>query len=289
MKAKLSILFLLAFAIAMFCAGWVQFSVPAGKYGVLVSKTGGIDPDPIIPGKFRWQWERLLPTNARVVPFDLSPVTVTVSATGTLPSGELYSKMLEGDPDFSWSVTVVLSGRVEAGKLPALVRDMTITAQGGLDDWTKARLNSLGTDAINRVIADLASESAATGAPVNPVVPVGNPAAFADALRASLSIASAGQIEILECAPTVRKIPDMSLYSLAGSTYADYQSARRDLFAKTAAKEADSAVSEYLQIERFGRWGELLTKYPILIDFLAVAKDDAGQAFKAVRDLAPKN
>lgn len=281
MKAKLSILFLMAFAVAVFCAGWVQFSVPAAKYGVLVSKTGGVDPDPIIPGKFRWQWERLLPTNARVVPFNLSPVTVTVSATGTLPSGDLYSKMLEGDPDFAWSVNVTLSGRVKAGKLPILVRDMAITSQSGLDDWTKARLDSLGTDAINRLIAGLASESTGTSDPVSP-------AAFADALRASLSRASVGEIEILECEPTVAKIPDMSLYALAGKTYADYQSARRDLFAKTAAREADSAVSEYLQIERFGRWGELLTKYPILIDFLAVAKDDAGQAFKAVRDLGSR-
>lgn len=283
MKAKLSIFFLMAFAVAVFCAGWVQFSVPAGKYGVLVSKTGGVDPDPIVPGKFRWQWERLLPTNARIVPFDLSPVTVTVPATGTLPSGDLYSNMLEGDPDFSWSANVTLSGRVEAGKLPALVSDMAIASQSGLDDWTKARLNSLGTDAINRLIAGLAS-----GAKANQIASADDQSALADALRASLSLASAGEIDILECAPTFRKIPDMTLYALAAKTYADYQTARRDLFAKTAAKEADSAVSEYLEIERFGRWGELLTKYPILIDFLAVTKDDEGQAFKAVRDLGSR-
>ena len=72
---------------------------------------------------------------------------------------------------------------------------------------------------------------------------------------------------------------------MAAHTYLEYQQRRSSLLTQTAAEEARDSVSEYLQIERFARWGEVLTKYPILIDFLAVSRDDAAQAFKAVKSL----
>lgn len=282
MKLKLSLFFLLAFSIAVFFAGWVQFSVPAGKYGVLVSKTGGFNPSPIKPGRFRWQWECLLPTNARVIIFDLSPVTVTASSAGTLPSGDVYSKMLEGDPDFSWSVGIKITGRIDPERLPTLVRDASITEQTGLDAWTKARLEALATESIAHAMSDLASNGNSVSSPA------ADTGAIVRLFREALATSSDGEIEVLECVPAISKVPDIALYALASRTYADYQAARSELFAKTSAEEADASVSEYLEIERFGRWGELLTKYPILIDFLAVSKVDAGQAFKAVRELSVK-
>ncbi len=73
-KNRLAVLLLLVCSATVFFIGWIQFSVPAGKYGVLVSKTGGVDPDPVLPARFRWQWERLIPTNTELFVFDLVPV-----------------------------------------------------------------------------------------------------------------------------------------------------------------------------------------------------------------------
>lgn len=282
MKVKLSLFVILVFSIAVFFAGWVQFSVPAGKYGVLVSKTGGFDPSPITPGRFRWQWERLLPTNARIIIFDLSPVTVAASTAGTLPSGDVYARMLEGNPDFSWNVGITITGRIDPERLPTLARDAAITDQTGLDVWTKARLEALAAESIAKAMSDLALSGNAKSPPA---VDIG---AIVRLFREALATSSDGEIEVLDCVPAISKVPDIALYALASRTYADYQTARSELFAKTSAEEADASVSEYLEIERFGRWGELLTKYPILIDFLAVSKDDEGQAFKAVRELSAK-
>lgn len=282
MKVKMSVIILVLFSCVVFFTGWVQLAVPAGKYGVLVSKTGGVNSVPITPGSFRWQWERLLPTNTSILVFDLSPAIVTSSSSGTLPSGELYSKMLEGDPDFSWNIGVRITGRVNPSQLPAVVRDFAVNTQTALDEWTQARLESLASDAGNKVMSELAAsnESSQASAFSSPEI--------TGLLSTKMNEVAAGELEIIECVPSFTRIPDFSLYVLAANTYAEYQRARSDLFARTSAEEADASVSEYLQIERFGRWGELLTKYPILIDFLAVTGTDAGQAFKAVREIRAK-
>ena len=66
-------LIVLVCAAAVFFFGWTQFSVPAGKYGVMLSKSGGYYPQAVIPGNFTWRWERIVPTNAQILVFDLTP------------------------------------------------------------------------------------------------------------------------------------------------------------------------------------------------------------------------
>jgi hypothetical protein len=279
MKHKIAVVLIVAAAACVFFSGWIQFAIPAGKYGVLVSKTGGVNPHPVVPAHFRWQWERLLPTNSKILTFDLTPKTATGTATGTLPSGVLYGKMLEGTPDFSWKIIVSLSGKVSPEKLPVLVRENGIKSQQELDQWTAAQMRILADEAGTQVITDLLSK------PEN-VAKIASGAETVSALISAKLLQHNGKgMDIIDCTVTDAEIPDMALYAVAEKTYAEYQKARNDLFARTAAAEASSAVSEYLQIERFSRWGELLTKYPILIDFFAVAKDESSEAFKAVRSL----
>lgn len=278
-KNRVTVLLLLIFSATVFYVGWIQFSVPAGKYGVLVSKTGGVDPDPVLPARFRWQWERLIPTNSEIYVFDLVPVSCTVSAEGTLPSGTLYSGMFEGNPDFSWKIALNISGRPKASALPDLVGRLNIKDQAGLEGWTKERLQA---------VADASGRSAIAAAMANPgewATVSADPAKLAERIASDFSPEKLPDIEVLSIKPEMLRFPDFSLYALAAKTYEEYQTRRSSLLAKTAASEADSSVSEYLQIERFARWGEVLTKYPILIDFLAVARDDSAEAFKAVRNL----
>jgi len=278
-KNRLAVLLLLVFSATVFFIGWIQFSVPAGKYGVLVSKTGGVDPDPVLPARFRWQWERLIPTNTELFVFDLVPVTAGISAEGILPSGSLYSGMLEGNPDFSWKIALTVTGRVAPAALSGLVGRLNITDQASLDTWAKERLAAAADEAGRLVIA---------AAMANPAAVAGmnaDPAKLAKTVLDKFSAENLRDIEVLSVRPESLRFPDFTLYSLAARTYGEYQTQRSSLLAKTAAAEANASVSEYLQIERFARWGEVLTKYPILIDFLAVARDDSAEAFKAVRSL----
>ena len=74
-KFFLSLFIIILFAGAVFFIGWGQFAVPAGSYGVMVSKTSGISEKTIVPGEFCWFWERLLPTNVSMRTFSMIPVT----------------------------------------------------------------------------------------------------------------------------------------------------------------------------------------------------------------------
>lgn len=265
MKKAIFVLFLLiAAAGAAFYFGWVQFSVPAGHYGVMISKTGGINAEPVEPGVFRWQWELLLPTNAEVLVFDLAPVTHTETVSGTLPSGTLYARMIEGSPDFSWEVTCETAARVSPGILPSLVEDHAVRSQQELEDWTLKTLSEKMRNSADTVIRSVVSNLAETGA------------VHADQEQFARDIAEAlrkadTDLDIVSVSVQNGRFPDLSLYQTAARTFETYQNQRRILWTQTATNEAADSVSDYLSFERYSRWGELLTKYPILIDFFTSA------------------
>ncbi len=279
MKKVATLIVLALFAGAVFFVGWTQLSVPPGKYGVFISKTGGIDTRVIESGRFSWRWERLIPTNGKIVAFEVAPQAATAIASGELPSASLYAKMLEGNPSFSWKLSIRIVGKVKPERLPAIEKDTSIKTQDALDAWILERVEAIARNAADTVVAGLMSDEGTLEK-----ISAGSET-VASLINAKIAENPDPNVEILECSVSDKTLPDFALYAIAGKTYGDYQKMRAELLAKTAAVEAEAAVSEYLEIERFGRWGELLTKYPILIDFLAVTKNDAGETFKAVRDL----
>jgi len=278
MKKVFAILFILVLAGgALFFAGWVQFSVPAGKYGVLISKTGGVDPTPVTPSRFRWQWERLIPTNAQIVVFDLAPLSRTVSVSGTLPSGDIYRSMLEGSPDFSWKFDIALTVRVKPTTLPSLVSKFDVRDQEAIKKLTDARLTEAATATGNALVADFAR---------NPAKIIGSDAtasALSERVSESFASSAASDLELLSATVSNVHFPDFALYDLAAKTYAAYEERRTTLMTEAAEVQARSSVADYLEMERFSRLGEVLTKYPILIDYLAVTRDDSGEAFKTIK------
>lgn len=265
MKKAIFVLFLLVLcAGAVFYFGWVQFSVPAGQYGVMVSKTGGINAVPIQPGIFRWQWEFLIPSNARVLLFELVPVTHSETVSGMLPSGAVYSRMIEGTPDFTWEFTCETVARITPSSLPVLVEYHAVQDQQALEQWTKDTLSDRAKNTaetvIRRVLNDL---SADTTVPADPEALARE---IADSFRET-----GKDLDIISVSVQSNRFPDMSLYHTAAQTFEAYQDQRRALWTQTATGEAADSVSDYLSFERYSRWGELLTKYPILIDFFTSA------------------
>ena len=137
---------LLAAAGAVFYFGWIQFAVPADKYGIMVSKTGGVYPHVIQRGTFAWRPERLLPTNARLFLFPAEPVQTTQIIEGELPSARLYSEWMkivaadsnkEKSADFSYSAAFTITAAVRAESLAALYVRGAITDQDSLDAFLK--------------------------------------------------------------------------------------------------------------------------------------------------------
>ncbi|MCL2234031.1 MAG: hypothetical protein FWB99_13265, partial [Treponema sp.] len=119
-KFLLFLLFLTGIGGAGFFFGWAQLTVPPGSYGVLRSKTHGLDTQVIREGEFRWLWYKLIPTNVTVSTYTLGPVTRSIRSSGSLASGQVYAALAGVDADFSWEISGEISFSIRPEALPEL-------------------------------------------------------------------------------------------------------------------------------------------------------------------------
>ena len=141
-KLLILTLIVLACAASVFFFGWVQFSIPAGKCGVMLSKSGGYHHQAIIPGNFTWRWERLVPTNARILVFDLTPRQVHYEADGTLPSADRYNKVLNTKDDFAWAFGIDALVSVKPERLVPVVEKDTLQTQEMLEAYIDSHIRA---------------------------------------------------------------------------------------------------------------------------------------------------
>ncbi len=285
MKKFLVSLFILAvFAGVVFYFGWVQFAVPAGHTGVMISKTSGIDPNPIIPGEFRWAWEKLFPTNCRILAFTLRPVERSFAKSGTLPSAELYARFLEGSPSFSWTISASVSVRAEQDALPNIVEKYGVESEDELNALVSSIAEQAFLQAAEKYIA-LSAEKAAALQPTESggsgafqfLQPPDFAALFAEELPEGFSALSASVEEA--------SLPDFALYTAGAAVYAEYAERRMEAATAAALRAAEEEVANSEQMRLFAEWGSFLEKFPSLIDFLAVARDSASETLDLLRDL----
>ncbi|MDR2178508.1 MAG: hypothetical protein LBP20_10790, partial [Treponema sp.] len=102
MKKFFCFLLIIIAAGTVFFLGWAQLTVPPGSYGVMRSKTHGVDPRLIREGEFRWVWYKLIPTNVGITIFTPRHVERSICLAGTLPLGDAYGSMVGLDTDFSY-------------------------------------------------------------------------------------------------------------------------------------------------------------------------------------------
>lgn len=148
---KLTILAIIAGAI--FFVGYVQFKVPLGKYGVMLSKSSGYYEKLISHDEFTWRWERLIPTNAIILTFDLSPILMEENFDGMLENGERYAKVLAQGAVFSWKASIRLKVNIEHDKLIEIIKANNIKDQDELNSYIREHVESLMNNAIEEAVA----------------------------------------------------------------------------------------------------------------------------------------
>lgn len=124
---------LIVVGVVVFFIGWIQFSIKPGTCGVLVSKTSGVLKEPVLPGHFAWRWEKLLPTNANLIVFSMSPYKSVQEYSGALPSNILYEKLLDNSVDFSYSIKMLISLSIRPEALVGYVANNEVKTQEDLD------------------------------------------------------------------------------------------------------------------------------------------------------------
>jgi hypothetical protein len=247
---------------AAFFFGWAQLQVPAGSLGIIRSKTQGVDPRPVREGEFRWIWYKLIPTNVTIEVYTPQRIARAFRGAGSLPSGDTYAALGGIKENFSWEIAGELSFTIKSDAFPGLAAGGYIAGEDGLRTYEE----SLG----RRVEAALLKE-------------IGSYGGDQEAVEALITGGSAGELqtrvirefqEIEDLTVTVHTLryPDFALYNSAKKLYGEYLDRRRLTLEGDTDREAEARIKSRLRFDELSAYGELLTKYPILLRYLAMER-----------------
>ncbi|MDR2101381.1 MAG: hypothetical protein LBP43_02295 [Treponema sp.] len=260
----------------VFFFGWVQLAVPPGFYGVLRSKTHGVDKGLIREGEFRWVWYRLIPTNTEITLF--SPVSVErpLEIGGVLPSGEIYAAFAGIAADFSYKVEGSFSFTLKAGILPRLMEEEGISNQEDLLIYADKLASSVSLF-VSQWFRQYGEDE------INPedLLRNGFPKPLEAEIRENFPEIDAFSGEIHGV-----RYPDFDLYYATRSLYEEYLSRQQEFLRREAAAAADDHISSQLRYDELAKYGELLTKYPLLLYYLAIERGVDPQKWNLFRGMS---
>ncbi|MCL2600112.1 MAG: hypothetical protein FWD88_02910 [Treponema sp.] len=240
--------------------GWAQRGVPPDSYGVLRSRSHGLDPGLVVPGEFRWVWYRLIPTNARVQVFRIRPFQRQFRAAGVLPSGRIYSAFVGLRDDFSWEVNATMSFSLRPEALIPLAETRNIGTQEELDDH-KSDL----ADEIQAFVSRWIDQGGEFARHTDTLLGGGELRAlsmeierrFPDVAGFSLRINSA-------------RLPDFGMYERVRELHGEFITLQKDLIRDGLPDMALDRLETFVRLERLELHGALLTRYPILLEYLTI-------------------
>jgi hypothetical protein len=243
-----------------FFFGWAQLEVPPGAYGVIRSKTFGLDPRIVREGEFRWLWYKLIPTNVEIRVFRLERTNHEISVKNALPSGGTYAEFAGISADFSWEISGTLSFSINPDFLIQFISDNDINTQ---DDLEAAEKN-ISAEIEAFVLRRLGSPEA--GVPEE-IFGSGSCAELEKEILAEFPV-----IKGLSCSFKSVKFPDIALYRQIRGLYENFAANQREYVNAALARRAEEHIEARLRFDELEKYGELLAKYPILLQYLAIEK-----------------
>jgi len=266
-KFFITLLILLALGGAGFFFGWVQFSVPPGLFGVIHSKTHGIDQQLVKSGEFRWVWYKLLPTNVKIAVFNLDHVKFPVKFKNDLPSGDTYSNFVGlTSANFSWNIDGEIAFKLKPDSLIDLSKNYNLMNQDDLD----AYLKNIAKD-IELIILHTISTIGADSERLERLLS-GNP----DTLMEQEIKKKHQEITDFTLSIQNAKFPDFILYKQIRLLYEEFLIKQREYISSSFGTRAENHIESQLRFEELERYGDLLTKYPILLDYIALEHSISG-------------
>ncbi|MDR0401097.1 MAG: hypothetical protein LBH51_09165 [Treponema sp.] len=259
-KFAILFLFLLALGGTGFFFGWVQFAVPPGSYGVMRSKSHGLDQTLIREGEFRWVWYKLIPTNVDIQIYRPGRVEHQVNHRGTLPSADVYTSFSRITADFSYEFTGALSFSIDPESLIPLIREQNIAGQAELEDYGNSLAGEIGNFIIGQMRSIGEDEEELRG-----ILETGASAKLEGEIRRAFP-----HITDLSYRAAAVRFPDFSLYARLRDLYNDYMDSQREYIARTQDEDSARQVDSQFRLDELARYGDLLTRYPMLLDYLKI-------------------
>ncbi|MDR0876745.1 MAG: hypothetical protein LBN21_01725 [Treponema sp.] len=261
MKKFFLTLFILLFlgGIAFFF-GWAQLAVPPGAYGVIRSKTHGIDPRVIREGEFRWVWYKLIPTNAKITIYRLDRKDHPFIYRSTLQSGAALAAFAGIPADFSYEIKGSLSFSIRPDALITLISEKETGTQEDLTAFEEALAGEIEAFVLRSV-----SSGAEDTGNFEKLLSAGS---SEDLIRDIERRFPA--VENVSCRIDAAKSPDFALYRSVRGLYEDFLARQKEYLSAELNEKAGNRIETQLHFDELERYGELLTKYPILVQYLAL-------------------
>lgn len=249
--------------------GWTQFNLPIGSVGVLRSSSHGTDSKVIQPGKIRWVWYKLLPKNAVVTPFFLKETQIPLEISGSLPSGAVYSALVGLKTDFSYAFSGALTYKLKAETLPALAERENLLKQEDLDNYL-TQFNGEIQTRTRRLLMEYAENEKA----LKEAQDTGTIRGLESELRSVFPT-----IELRSCTFKSVRFPDLILYDEIRRLYRDYLAAQRKEVRDDMITIAAENIKNLRRFDELAAYGDLLTRYPVLLQYLALEKGFSPSSF----------
>jgi hypothetical protein len=245
---------------AVFYFGWIQIRIGPDTCAVAFTKTSGWDQEPLFPGRFIWRWERLIPGNMTIYTFPLVPQSFHVTLDGTLPSSEVYAALVDGKANFAYSFDFSITFLLDPDQLP------TLAAQEGIRPDT---LQNWYSAVIDRCCSEVSSFIRSRIGTVESADQLFSASALEEAISELLRT-RVPMVEIVSAVPVSVSLPDLELYSVLRGNYGQIITTRTLTLAEATSRSAEREVALSDRLAELRAYGELLTEYPILLDFLAL-------------------
>ena len=261
-KFLTALFFLIVLAGLCFFFGWAQMKVSPDTYGILRSKSHGMYPHLIKPGEFNWVWYKLIPANTKTTLFRITPVHRDFTAKNSLPFGTSYAAFIGMESDFSWEISASFFFSLNPEALIPLVTKNNISDQNELALYENEIAAQIESFILRRF--DLNDEFAVQ---IEALLKYGKYSELEQEVYAEFP-----DIENFSISVKSSKTPNFALYRQAKELYDGYIARQKEFITNDIDEKAKNRAETFMYFNELELYGALLTKYPVLIEYLAIEK-----------------
>jgi len=256
------LIFLILIAGTVLYFGWVK--IPENSYGIFFSTVTGYEKSVLETGNFYFRWQRLIPKNSTTYIIDNALRQRNIVINGILPSGNLYTQVMHGNPDFSYSVSVAATYSINKDFiLEHFIENRNIStfdAAAGIDDFfietDKQIKNLLRNHIETRFLLSVDTQNS---------VPEFSAEEFREIIESNIESIIINQLAILDS-----HFPDINLYRAAAIQYRNMADERKRLLMEAEIIAATREAELARRLAALRKYAELLDRFPILLEYYRI-------------------
>ncbi|MCL2481623.1 MAG: hypothetical protein FWF38_07925, partial [Spirochaetaceae bacterium] len=227
----------------------------------------GYDKNVLETGNFYFRWQKLIPKNSKTYIINNVFRKRDITVSGILPSGNIYSQVMQGNPDFSYSVSTTVTYSiskdliVEKGSIELFDLNQTT----GIDNFFIETDKSIQSLLKNYIETSFLANIEGTQNNANIDLNILSQEKLKEKLIPKMS-----GIIISDLAVINSSFPDINLYRVAAKQYMEVLADKKKILLEAELKTASRDAELAKKFETLQKYGELLNKYPILLDYFMI-------------------